>query len=169
MTMATGTTGSWAGNPYGKYLEGQDPLVSLREGPARVRAIIGRMTPAQLAKSYGPGKWTATQIVVHLAQCEMVYGARVRRALTQDQFAFQPFGQDAWVARESGLDVLTALRAYEGMRAMNAALYASLTGDERARIIAHPSRGEMQVGWIVEMLAGHERNHEAQLQTIAEL
>jgi hypothetical protein len=167
MMMATGTTNTWAANPYGKYLEGHNALTSLREGPARLRAIVERMTPAQMATSYGPGKWTATQLLVHLAQCEMVYGARVRRALTQERFALQSFAQDAWVVRESALDGLTALQAYEGMRAMNVVLYASLTEEERARIIVHPSRGEMRLGWVVELLAGHERNHEAHLRTIA--
>ena len=157
----------WKDNPYAADLGDMDVMAALREGPARIKAIVGGLTPAQMASSYAPGKWTAAQLLVHLAQCEFVFGSRVRMALTQDGYTVQPFDQDAWLRREAGTDGQVAFWAYYAMRHLNLQLFAALTTEERRRAFTHPERGPMIVEWILESLAGHERHHLPHFEAIA--
>jgi hypothetical protein len=125
------------------------------------------MTPAQFATSYAPGKWTAQQLFLHLAQTELAFSMRVRMALTTKDYQVQPFDQDEWMRREPLSSGVEAARAYYAMRQFNLPLYRSLTPAERARRLHHPERGDMCVEWILESLAGHELHHLAQFETIA--
>jgi hypothetical protein len=79
----------------------------------------------------------------------------------------QPFDQDAWLLREAGTDGRVAFWAYYAMRHLNLQLFATLGPEERRRPFTHPERGPMIVEWVLESLAGHERHHLPQLETIA--
>jgi len=165
--MATSHLPKWLANPYAADLGDADVMTALRDTPERLREIVERLTPAQMASSYAPGKWSAAQLLVHLAQCEFVFGDRVRMALGQEGYVVQPFEQDVWLAREASTDGLTAFRAYYAARQMNLGLFTSLTDAERERAFTHPERGPMHVEWILETLAGHERHHLPHFRTIA--
>jgi hypothetical protein len=168
--MSDGRLGSierWKDNPYAVDLGDADVLTALNEGPAQLRALVDGLTPAQMASSYAPGKWTAAQLLVHLAQCEFVFGSRVRMALTHDGYVVQPFDQDAWLRREAGTDGRVAFWAYYAMRHLNVQLFSTLSPEDRRRPLTHPERGPMIVEWILESLAGHERHHLPHFRTIA--
>ncbi len=49
-----------------------------------------------LQKSYGPGKWTIRQILVHLADTEIVLNERIRRAIAEEHPFVVVFDQDRW-------------------------------------------------------------------------
>jgi len=157
----------WTDNPYAADLGDMDAMAALTDGAARLHAIVGRLTPEQMASSYAPGKWTAAQLLVHLAQCEFMFGARVRMALTQEGYTVQPFDQDAWLVREAATDGRVAFWAYYAMRHLNLQLFETLSHEERRRPLMHPERGPMIVEWILESLAGHERHHLPHFETIA--
>jgi uncharacterized damage-inducible protein DinB len=151
--------GRWKDNPYAADLGDMDPMRALADTPERLRSLAERMTQDQFARSYAPGKWTAAQLFVHLAEVELAFSLRVRMAVTTDDYVVQPFDQDAWLAREPDIPGLDALRAYYAMRQFNLPLYRSLTPAERRRRLTHPERGAMLVEWVLEHLAGHERHH----------
>src|SRR5687767_14453653 len=60
-------------NPYGKYIEGRDPLRSLDETAARIASMVRAWPRSKDDESYAPGKWTARQILEHLVHLEMVF------------------------------------------------------------------------------------------------
>jgi hypothetical protein len=157
----------WKDNPYAADLGDMDTMRALADTPERLRALAERMTPAQFARSYAPGKWDAAQLFVHLAQVELAFSLRVRMAVTSDAYVVQPFEQDAWLTREPAMPGPEAFRAYYAMRQFNLPLYRSLTTDERRRALTHPERGPMIVEWILESLAGHERHHLPHFEIIA--
>ncbi|HEY3380793.1 MAG TPA: DinB family protein [Vicinamibacterales bacterium] len=154
-------------NPYQDDLGDRDPIAALAETPWRIRAIVSALTPTQLHRSYAPGKWTAAQLLIHLAHVELAFGVRARMALTTDHYVIQPFEQDAWMAREPMIDARAALAAYEGLRAMNLALFRSLTPEERARPVTHPERGTITPADIFAVMAGHELHHVPHFELIA--
>jgi hypothetical protein len=157
----------WTGNPYGAALGQLDAVTALGDTPLRHRALAERMAPEQFSRSYAPGKWTATQLFLHLAQTELAFSVRLRMALTSDRYVVQPFEQDAWMQREPLVGGHEAFSAYFSLRQFNLPLYRSLTAQEQARVFQHPERGEMRVGWILELLAGHELHHLAHIEAIA--
>ena len=55
---------------YSKYLGNLEPLETMRQNVRRIQAIAGDWTPEQFDRSYAPGKWTARQILTHLAHTD---------------------------------------------------------------------------------------------------
>ncbi len=162
--------------PYTDDLAGREPLRAMRETTAQIRAVVGDWRPDQFERRLSPGKWTARQILTHLAHSEIALGYRARMALTIPGYAAQSFDQDAWMLRETGgagasgpggLTGHDALDAFLGTAAMNVALFASLSEADRAVTLSHPDYGSLTVDWIVHQMAGHQIHHLKQLEAIA--
>ena len=153
--------------PYTTDLGSREPIAALRDTTSRIGEIARQWSPADFERSYAPGKWSARQILVHLAQTELALGTRARHVLTTPNYAAQSFDQDKWMARESGLDGPAALNAFLALAAMNLALFASLSPADRETTLRHPEYGALTVDWIVHQMAGHQIHHLKQLEEIA--
>lgn len=154
-------------NLYAKDLGDRDVLTALAETPERLRQIVGRLTDDELDRAYGPAKWTARQIIDHLAQTEMVYGMRLRMALSTIDYVVQPFDQDKFMSREPRHDSREAFETFYTLRKYNLPLYRSLTKEERVIPFLHPERGQMTVWELPATLAGHDLHHLQHLEQIA--
>jgi uncharacterized damage-inducible protein DinB len=153
-------------HPYLKYLDGIDLLTTLEETPLRIAEIVARWPDAAFERTHAPGKWTARQVLAHLAHAEMVFANRLRFGLAEDGYVIQPFDQDAWIAAEPAADGRASLAAYLALRRMNLALCRTLTPQQRARGFSHPQMGDVDVEWVMTFFAGHERSHLGQLEMI---
>jgi hypothetical protein len=158
-------------NPYRERMLGllgdRPAVASLEATPAKVEALATRIGRSGMSRAYAPGKWTARQILAHLADAEIATGFRLRQALAEDGHVVQPFDQDLWARRYEALDGEAAARAFCALRAWNVALLRTLTPQDLARPLMHPERGMESVEILVKMLAGHDLNHLAQLDEIA--
>jgi len=155
-------------NPYGADLAGREPKQSLADAAAAVRTICQPFDASRWRRSYAAGKWTAAQILVHLAQIEMVFGVRARFALTTGGYAVQVFEQDPFVEVEGAVvDGPTALDAFLSLRAMNLQLFRALSSQQLAQEFVHPERGVITVANLIAYLAGHDWRHVEQLRHIA--
>jgi hypothetical protein len=147
-------------------LAGDDDLLqSLTRSRDQLLQLFDRLG-ARWDVSYAPGKWTARQIVAHLADGEIAVGFRLRQSLAEAHHQIQPFDQDAWAQRYARLDPSVARRAFEASRNWNLAFVETLTPEDYARPAFHPERGPEPVGELLRMLVGHDRNHLAQLALI---
>lgn len=155
--------------PYSNHLGNREPLASMRETSSRISTLTAGWSVPQFERTYAPGKWTARQILTHLAETELALGYRARMALSSPGYLAQSFDQDAWIAKESHVSAAAAAAAWLAVRQMNLALFASLSPADRQITFSHPDYGALTVDWIIHMLAGHDINHLAQLETIATL
>jgi hypothetical protein len=153
-------------NPYGRFVLG-DVLECLSRTPDRIEALTRNWADTQFERTYAPGKWTARQILIHLAQAELVFSTRLRFALAQPDYVVQPFDQDPWLDVDGKAAPADALAAYLGVRRLNVPLWRSLTPPQRAHRFRHPEQGEIDVEWLLTLIAGHELNHLPQLESIA--
>ena len=153
--------------PYTDDLAARDPLEALGDTPSKIRALTERWTLAQFDRTYAPGKWTARQILIHLAQTEMALGARARMALCTTPYTSQPFDQNAWMARDAAIGGEVARNAFVAMSAMNLALFASLSPTDRATAFTHPEYGPISVDWLIHQMAGHQIHHLRHFEVIA--
>jgi uncharacterized damage-inducible protein DinB len=152
---------------YAADLAGREPIASLAEAASIIHDVCSPFDAARWARSYAPGKWTARQILVHLAQIEMVFGVRVRFALSTGAYVVQPFDQDPFIEVEGTLiDGTTALASFLAQRAMNLQLFRKLTPAQLATQFHHPERGRMTVAELIAYLAGHDWRHVGQLRQI---
>ena len=139
--------------PYTVDLDGRDPLAAIRDTSARIRALAGEWSPADFERSYAPGKWSARQILTHLAQSEVALGYRARMAITSPGYAAQSFDQDQWLARESTTSGHDALDAFLGLAAMNASFFDGSSADRATTLSIE--YGSLTVDWIIHQMAGH--------------
>ena len=156
-------------NPYASDLAGRDPLQAIADTPARISTLAAGWTPSQFERRLAPGKWSARQILIHLAQTELALGTRARMALCTSPYAAQAFDQDRWVARDSRLTGADALEALLAISAMNRTLFQSLSDADRATPFSHPEYGDLTVDWLIHQMAGHQIHHLKQLDAIATL
>jgi hypothetical protein len=162
--------------PYSADLGNRNPTEAMRASADRFRQLAGGWTPAQFERSYAPGKWTARQILIHLAQSELALGTRARMALSTPNYTAQAFDQDRWMEMESrrsrgaaagGLGGAEALDALLALITMNRVFFEGLSEADLATPLSHPEYGALTVEWIVDQLAGHQIHHLAQLEQIA--
>ena len=152
--------------PYSVDLGDREPLEAIRENAERVRTLTDGWTEPQFERTYAPGKWTARQILTHLAQTEMALGTRARMALSTPDYVAQRFDQDTWIARESRLTGADAVGAFVALSQMNRVLFETLTPADRQIAMRHPEYGAITVDWIVHLLAGHQIHHLRQVASV---
>jgi hypothetical protein len=154
-------------NPYAKFLMGRDPVEVLRVTTSAVRGLLERMPAEQLALGAPGAKWNAREIVCHLADCELVFGFRLRQALAMDAPVVQPFDQEVWALRYGTVDAASAVAMFAASRQWNLLLIEATSAAERERPLTHPERGTMTFWTIVETMGGHDGNHLQQLERLA--
>jgi hypothetical protein len=73
----------------------------------------------QLARSYGPGKWSVRFILHHLADAETVLFDRIRRVISEPRQVLWAFDQDSWASKldYTGMPLDLSRRIYESVRA----------------------------------------------------
>lgn len=153
-------------NPYASALGDRDPLETMAATSKRLREQFDTLGPRGAELSLAPGKWSARQILCHLADTELVFAFRLRQALAETHHVIQPFDQDAWATRYGPCQVKTALELFSVVRAWNIGLVKAVTPKEYEKPLAHPERGEMTFKTLVETMAGHDLNHLRQLETL---
>jgi len=158
--MTTPTT------PYSSYLGDQNPLEAIRSTLDKVQELTGAWPPNRFERPYAPGKWSARQVLTHLAQTELVVGTRARMALATPGYVAQGWNQDAWIALDAHLTGRAAMDAFAAAARMNLAFYEGLSSADRATTFVHPEFGELTIDWVIHQMAGHQINHLLQLQRI---
>jgi len=159
-------------NPYAKriltHLIGEDPHLVFERGPANLKRAIAGLTPAELARRPGKGKWSIAWLVHHVCDAEVGLGFRIRLMLGQSGTKLQAFDQDLWAAalhydRRSVADSLTLFTA---LRKSHLELARLSTTAEFHRYGIHEERGKETVERLVHMLAGHDLNHLRQVRAL---
>lgn len=153
-------------NPYASILGDRNPLEVMGATSERLCEVFDTLGPEGAALSVAPGKWSAREILCHLADTELAFGFRLRQALAEAHHILQPFDQDAWARGYASCDTKQALAVFSAIRQWNIAFIRTATPDEFSTRVSHPQRGEMTFNTLVEIMAGHDLNHLRQLETI---
>lgn len=153
-------------NPYAKFLGDLEALAVIGVTPERLRRLVTGLGPARVNQRPAEGKWSAREILCHLADCELVFCFRLRQTLAEEDHVIQPFDQDAWAGTYGAYDADAALEMFRVSREWNLRLLASLPKAEYGRRVTHPERGTMTFRTIVETMAGHDLNHLGQIEAI---
>ena len=154
-------------NPYEDFLDGRPVAEILAATPAVLAGLIEAVGPARATTPPAAGKWSAAEIISHLADCELVFGFRLRQTVAEDDYVIQPFNQEKWAAVYGGVPANQALDTFAALRGWNLLLLRTVLPGAAGRTVTHPERGTMTFQTIVETMAGHDLNHIAQLQRIA--
>ena len=145
-----------------------DPLKIQAATAKKLHKLIKRASPAKLRKKPAPEKWSAVEILAHLADVEIVVGWRVRSILGAPGTPIQAFDQDTWatVGKYSKRDAKRSVADFTAVREANLRLYKSLSPEQRKQFGMHSERGEESVEHIWRMIAGHDVNHLRQIASL---
>jgi len=153
-------------NPYDKFLDGRPVDAILAETAVQIAEVLEAIGPHQ-KKSPAPGKWSAAEIVCHLADCEVAFAFRLRQTLAEDGPTIEPFDQEKWAKTYPGVPASLALATFGELRKWNLRLIRASLPAAANRKMTHPERGTMTFQTVVETMAGHDLNHLGQLRRIA--
>jgi hypothetical protein len=154
-------------NPYEKFLDGRALDTILAATPGEIGKLIMAIGAEKENTAPAPGKWSPAEIVAHLADCELVFGFRLRQTLAENAPVIQPFDQDKWGATYMGVPAKQALEVFAALRGWNLRLIGLALPEAAERPVTHPERGTMTFLTIVETMAGHDLNHLGQLKRLA--
>ena len=140
-----------------------DPAEVQAATPATIRALVAA-AGERLTVRPEPGEWAVYGCLAHVADAELVMGARYRFVLAHDEPPLIGYDQDRWVDRLHGDegDVDAMLDLFEALRTANVALWRTTTVADRARAGMHAERGPESLDLAFRMIAGHDRFHVAQ-------
>jgi hypothetical protein len=149
-------------------LEGQDPLKVQAGTAKKIERIIKGVPASKLRKRPAPEKWSAGEILAHLADTEIVVGWRLRQILGAPGTPIQAFDQDSWAAagRYQKRDPRKCAEQFRVVREANLALLKSLAPEQWKHHGMHAERGVETIEHIVGMMAGHDINHVKQVERI---
>ena len=118
-----------------------------------------------------PGKWSACEIVHHLADSEMASALRLRQLLDQENPTIHGYDQDnrAIRLRYNERDIAPAFDALRGARATTVQLLALMTEDDWQREGTHTESGRYTAEDWLTIYAAHAHNHAAQIRRLKEV
>ena len=149
-------------------IAGQDPVKVQGATAKKLERLIKGATPAKLRKRPTPEKWSAAEILAHLADAEIVASWRLRSILGAPGTPIQAYDQEAWLAagQYGKRDARKSLEQFRVLRDANLALYKSLTPQQWKHHGIHAERGEESIERLASMMAGHDLNHLEQVAAI---
>src|SRR5438445_10209911 len=112
-------------NPYASYLGDRNAVEVISATPKQLSGLSSSLGPSGMKKSTAPGKWSAREILCHLADTEIAFAFRLRQALAEPHHVIQPFDQDKWAERYEAFDVRAAVELFSAVRRWNIVLIQS--------------------------------------------
>ncbi len=150
--------------------ERRELIAKYKDGYDEVARNLAGFPPALLTAHPIPGKWSATEIVHHLADSETTSALRLRRLLVEDHPVIQGYDQDAYAVRlnYNKRDMGPALEAFRSARATTAQLLDSMSDDDWKRAGTHSESGSYSAEEWLRIYAAHAHNHASQIGRLRE-
>lgn len=140
-------------------------IAQYQDGYRVVAEALAKATAEELDAVPAPGKWTARQIVHHLADSEMTAAVRFRLLVAEDRPAIKGYDQDRFAdrlhyerAHEASLELFRAARA------ATAELMMCLDEADWLREGTHTEVGRFGLDTWLRIYAPHAHKHAEQIR-----
>jgi hypothetical protein len=145
-------------------------IEAIAEVPARLRAAVRNLTPAQLDTPYRVGGWTVRQLVHHIGDSHMNALGRFKLALTEHEPAIKTYDENLWaeLADTKIPPIEISLTLIESLHARWVILLRSLLPQQFSRSFRHPEWGLGTVDFLLAQYAWHGRHHVAHITALCQ-
>ncbi|HUZ88024.1 MAG TPA: DinB family protein [Candidatus Baltobacterales bacterium] len=146
-------------------------LTLLGETPRRLLALTADLEPAQLRAIPHRDKWSAHHVLAHLRACADVWGGCMVAIIAEDAPTLRAVNPLTWLEKTDypALDFKPSLRSFATQRDALLDVLRPLPADGWARTATVTGAGkvlERNVLFYGRWLAGHERSHVKQIESI---
>lgn len=147
------------------YEDRKKLIAQYRDGYAAVAEAMLKITPKELDARAGPGRWSAREIVHHLADSEMTSAIRLRRLLAEERPAIHGYDQDEFARRlHYDRPHEVSLELFKYVRLSTAELLERMTESDWQREGTHSESGRYSTETWLTIYAEHAHRHARQIR-----
>ena len=141
-------------------------LIALyRDGYRAIVEALHNITPEELDAKPGATRWSARQIVHHLADSEMTSAIRIRTLLAEPGAVIHGYDEKAFAMRLTGnRPIQPSLEAMRWARESSAQLLDRMTEDDWRIVGTHTESGRYSAEDWLRIYAKHAHDHAAQIK-----
>ncbi len=140
-------------------------VAQYKEGYRAVAEAVAGATDVELDARPAPGKWSAREIVHHLADSEMNSAMRLRALVASDRPAIVGYDQDEYARKlHYNRPIAAALAAFKAARETTAELLDRLTEADWQREGTHTEHGRYGMDTWLGIYGPHAHDHAAQIR-----
>lgn len=143
-------------------------------GPSRLRTAIQGLTEQELRANPREGKWSIFEIVIHLADAELVGAARIRKVFSQPGNPCLIYDQELWAKNfdYAGMDIFefkNAIYQFDVLRCSTGRIFHRAKKKDWIKTGTHPDYGQISLRQLLELYADHSERHLGQILFSREL
>jgi hypothetical protein len=135
-----------------------------KDGYRRVAEALAGASDVELDARPAPGKWTAREVVHHLADSELTAAVRARLLVAVDRPQIVGFDQDEFARRlHYDRPIEASLEAFKAARRSTSDLLERLSDEDWIREGSHTEHGRYTLERWLELYAPHAHKHAEQI------
>ncbi|MSO30605.1 MAG: DUF664 domain-containing protein [Acidobacteria bacterium] len=140
-------------------------IARYKDGYRIVAAALEGATEAELDARPAPGKWSAREIVHHLADSEMMSAVRLRLLVAEEHAAIRPYDQEEFAQKlYYNRPIAASLQAFQAARSCTGELLDRMIESDWTKEGTHPEHARYSVDRWLEIYAAHAHNHAGQIE-----
>jgi hypothetical protein len=140
-------------------------IAKYKDGYREVAAVLEGASDKELDARPAPGKWTAREIVHHLADSEMTAAIRLRLLVAEENAAIRSYDENAFATRlHYNRPIANSLLAFQAARLSSGELLDAMSGADFAKTGTHTEHGRYGVERWLEIYADHAHKHADQIR-----
>ncbi len=143
-------------------------------GPARIRQSLVGLSSVQMQAHPRTDKWSIGEVVLHLADAEILGAGRIRLALAQPGAPVTGYDQAIWATelrydRRDQAAIATALQFFSALRDATTVLFREASRADWDKTVSHAEYGPLTVRQLLELYADHSERHIEQVLHMRQL
>ncbi len=138
-----------------------DRIEQYLAGPALLRKAVAGLSAQQLKARPVPGKWSALEVVCHLADFEPIYADRMKRVIAEDNPTLLGADQEKFAANLGyhDRDLEEELKIIETTRSQMARIFRKLPAQAWSRTGVHSEYGPRTLEQLLTTITNHIPHH----------
>jgi hypothetical protein len=151
------------------YLGTRDPIQVQRRTPGKLERLFTGVSRTVLTARATPRKWSATEIVAHLADAELAMSWRLRSMIASPGVSLPWWDEGVWAVRlrYQFTPWRESLARFKALRLANLALLRGMPTSYWDQCYgSHEKRGRQTVRDFVTLEAAHDLNHLRQIESL---
>ncbi len=161
-------------NPFGESdaRSFKEAIARYAAAPQKLELAVEKLSDSKLRWKPNPKKWSIREILLHLADSEVIAVARMNLIIASGATppTLVAYDQDTLAERShyNTQDELLALSLFKALRKHQTAILKSLPDELFEKFGMHEERGKLTLGELVEHCASHAERHLQQIERIKE-